>query len=192
MGLWPFATRGARIETELNRQDREESRDYAAFAVNDACVKLWLPERLTKALDRISADHDTSRPDVLRRLFFEHAYGMESFEELREWKRRRDEEAKLAVLLEEQVDYASGVRFSRRRNTIDMFGKATEDFKLWLPSTMHTDLVALAKADDMGLSDYLRKTLVRILLGERTYLDWQRAIGTVPDEWRRYEASAEI
>ncbi len=192
MGLWPFAKRGARIDTELHRQDLDAPLDFRAFAVNDACVKLWLPERLTKALDRLSAEHDTSRPDVLRRLFFEHVYGMESFDELCEWKRRRDEEAKLAVLIEERFDYASGDRFSPRRNTIDMFGKATEDFKLWLPSPIHKELVTLAQADGMGLSDYLRKSLVRILLGERIYLDWQKAIGAVPDEWRSYESSAEI
>ncbi len=193
MGLWPFATRGARIETELNRQVRDGTRDYGAFAVNDACVKLWLPERLTKALDRLSVDHDTSRPDVLRRLFFEHVYGMESFEELMEWKRRRDEEVRNAIRLEEPLGCADvGIRFSLRRKTIDMFGKATEDFKLWLPSPMHSDLMTLAKADNMGLSDYLRMTLVRVLLGEKAYLDWQKAISAVPDEWRRFEASAEI
>jgi hypothetical protein len=182
MGLWPFATRGARIATELTRQSLDASPDYGAFGINDACVKLWLPERLTKVLDRLSAAHDASRPDVLRRLFFEHVYGREAFEELLAWQRRRQE--RLACEQE-------AVRFSLRRNTIGMFGKASEDFKLWLPSPLHTELAALARQERMGLSDYLRKTLVRILLGERTYHDWQRAIGAVPEEWRRHEASGE-
>lgn len=193
MGLWPFAKRGARIDTELQRQDLDVPLDFSAFAVNDACVKLWLPERLTKALDRLSAEHDASRPDVLRRLFFEHVYGREAFQDLVAWKRRHDEEARRAAQLEaEDLDMASPPRESARWHAIDRFGKASEDFKLWLPTQLQAELVKLAKADGMGLSDYLRKSLVRILLGERVFLDWQVAIGAVPDAWQAFETTEDI
>jgi hypothetical protein len=46
-------------------------------------IKLWLPERLLAAIDALCDEHDASRPDVLRWMLFEHAYGRTEFAHLR-------------------------------------------------------------------------------------------------------------
>ena len=176
MKRWPFSTRGARIETaETLPLIDLATLNFSVFQVNDACIKLWLPERLTAALDRLSVKHDTSRPDVLRRLLFEHVFGMEAFIELTAWKKRQE------ALRAEQAEQPMVLR-SKRNLNIEMFGKASEDFKLWLPARLKAEIETLAKFERMGVSDYLRKTLVRLLLGEREHMNWQAAIGPVPKE----------
>ena len=165
--------------------------DFAAFADNDVYIKLWLPERLTDALDRLSAKHDSSRPDLLRRIFFVHVYGVEVFEALVEWKRRQDEVLPAILMSRRRGPVMAGepkMQFSNRSITIEKFGKASEDFKLWLPNPLKREIELLAKADELGVSDYARKTLVRVLLGERVFLDWQMAIGEIPQEWVEFES----
>ena len=70
---------------------------------------------------------------------------------------------------------------------MQLLGKSQEDFKLWLPLPLKTELEGLAKVEQFGLSDYVRKTLVRILLGEIFHHRWQAAIGKLPEEIRQYE-----
>jgi hypothetical protein len=43
--------------------------------------------------------------------------------------------------------------------------------------------------EELGLSDYLRKTLVRILLGEAFHHHWQQAIGKLPGEVMAFEST---
>jgi cytidylate kinase len=76
---------------------------------------------------------------------------------------------------------------SERTYTAQLLGKSVDDFKLWLPAPLKVDLEALAKAEDLGLSDYIRKTLIRILLGESFHHQWRKAVGKLPDEVRRFE-----
>lgn len=79
--MWPFATRGSRFLG--NVANRHPSHIHAPdFVHNDAVVKLWLPERMLAAIDVLCDEHDASRPDVLRWLLFEHAYGRAEFAHL--------------------------------------------------------------------------------------------------------------
>lgn len=135
----------------------------------------------------MSTVHESSRPDVLRRLLFEHVYGMEAFITLVAWKQQRDDEAKKAKLAVKEMGFE--IKRSTRRINIQMFGKATEDFTLWLPSPLKQEIQILAKTNQLGVSDYLRKTLVRLLLGERAYMNWQVAVGKTPREWLQFESS---
>jgi hypothetical protein len=48
-------------------------------------------------------------------------------------------------------------------------------------------LTVLAQAENMGLSDYIRKTLVRLFLGEGFHHRWQAAIGNLPPEVVAFE-----
>lgn len=188
MRLWPFSTRGARIDTEESLPPLDLTiLDFNAFRSNNTCIKLWLPEKLTTALDRMSTDYETSRPDVLRRLFFEHVYGIEAFMALMAWKKQQDEEARRAKLF--VMETVPEAMFSRKRTNIQMFGKATEDFKFWLPNPLKREIQILSKTNQLGVSDYLRKTLVRLLLGERTYMNWQAALGAIPKEWLEFESN---
>ena len=72
--MWPFATRGSRFlgDAAARHPSRLDPQD---FSRNDAVIKLWLPEQLLAAIDVLCAEHDASRPDVLRWILFEHAHG---------------------------------------------------------------------------------------------------------------------
>ena len=79
--MWPYASRGSRFLGDA--ADRHPSRlNPEDFAHNDAVIKLWLPDRLLAAIDVLCDAHDASRPDVLRWLLFEHAYGRTEFAHL--------------------------------------------------------------------------------------------------------------
>jgi hypothetical protein len=79
--MWPYATRGSRFLGDA--ADRHPSGLNAGdFAQNDAVIKLWLPEQLLAAIDVLCDAHDASRPDVLRWILFEHAYGRTEFAHL--------------------------------------------------------------------------------------------------------------
>ena len=169
VGFWPFASRGGR-KPLVDALAPPMSIDFAAFAVNDAVVKLWLPEKLAAALDALSANTQASRPDVLRRLLFEHVYGRVLFEQLAAWKIQQEQKPKPPF--DPSADLTP--RFSPARGaSIAHLGKSTEDFKLWLPSSLKQSLEDLAEKDCLGLSDYIRKVLVRLLLGEQAYAEWQ-------------------
>ena len=143
-------------------------------------------------LEQLSASTAQSRPDVLRWLFFEHVFGRPAFETLKSWKKQRDE-----VLRREQELHASGgIKYSLRREvtseraiSAQLLGKSVEDFKLWLPAILKQELELLAHAEQLGLSDYLRKTLVRLVLGEAFHHQWRKAVGKLPEEVRRFESS---
>lgn len=184
MRLWPFSTRGSRVDTEQSlRRIDPTFLDYGAFQSNDSQIKLWLPERLSSVLGRMSVQHETSRPDVLRRLLFEHVYGLNAFMDLVAWKNQQEAESR-----NKPPSVAErGIKRSAARISTQMFGKATDDFTLWLPSPLKQELQELARAGQLGVSDYVRRMLVRQLLGERSYVNWQVAIGAIPREWVELE-----
>jgi hypothetical protein len=198
--VWPFSKRGSRID-EVPRQSLPVvmPTDLSVFGKNDAVIKLWLPERLILALDGMSGSQSMSRPDVLRWLLFEHVYGRPALEQLKAWKVQKDAEAAEARRVAVKRAEDSGIRFSLRREvpsertiTTLLLGKSVEDFKLWLPSPLKVQLDTLAKMENLGISDYLRKTLVRILLGEIFHHQWRQAVGKLPEEVRLFESSQEI
>jgi len=80
--MWPYATRGSRFlgDAAARLPSRLDPRD---FTRNDAVIKLWLPEKLLAAIDVLCAEHDASRPDVLRWILFEHAHGRTELAHLR-------------------------------------------------------------------------------------------------------------
>ena len=52
---WPFAKRGTRVDAPIKLDlPVPLPGDLSVFARNDACIKLWLPEKLTQALEQMS------------------------------------------------------------------------------------------------------------------------------------------
>ena len=180
--MWPFASRGSRASTiaPTGRLPGTVPVAYSAYANNDVAVKVWLPERLVTALDVVSVESDTSRPDVVRALVFEHIHGRAELCRLHQWFRSRpvvEPEIK-ASEKRTAVDREAGVR---------MLGKSVEDFKLWMPSAMKVELASLAAQEGLGLSDSIRKILVLRLFGDGFHRRWQAAIRRVPVEYREME-----
>jgi hypothetical protein len=197
--FWPFAKRGTRIDAApAVALPVELPGDLAVFGTNGACIKLWLPEKLTLGLDALSSNHGMSRPDVLRWLMFEHVYGRPALEQLKAWKQKKnaeDAEARRRVL---EQSVKSDVKYSPQRHvdaertiTAKLLGKSVDDFKLWLPLPLKAQLDTLAKMENLGLSDYLRKTLVRILLGESFHHQWRTAVGKLSQEVLLFESAPE-
>jgi len=186
---WPFAKRGTRIDAApLPALTVLPPAELGAFANNEASIKLWLPDKLVQGLDTLSAAHEMSRPDVLRWLLFEHVYGRPALEQLKEWKRRKDAEpARLQEVTACIQESPKAAESTERRITTQLLGKSLEGLKLWLPVLLKTELENLARAEALGLSDYLRKTLVRILLGESFHHQWRSAVGKLPAEVLAFE-----
>jgi hypothetical protein len=187
---WPFASRRARLAGAL--AEPAGSGDYSLFAKNDACIKLWLPEKLSGAIERVGVAYDMSRPDVLRWLLFEYIYGKEQLVQLAIWKKRHDGvladvQARQGSLFSVEEEAATPYRCERMVN-LDYFGKSVDDFKLWLPAPLKADLERHAADAQQGMSDYLRTILVRLLLGESMLRDWQNALDVVPRHVREAEA----
>mgnify|MGYP003608248055 FL=1 len=186
MFKWPYASRGATQKAEESASKVDQSDlDFTLFASNDAFIKVWLPDRLATALDRLSAKHGSSRPDVLRTILFQHIYGVTAYEDFIEWK----EQLTKSRAKPSGGGHAPGIKLSpSRSHGIETLGKSDTNFKFWIPARLKQDLSTLAKADGLGISDYVRKVLVRLLLGERFFADWQNQVGQVPYSAKSEEA----
>lgn len=198
--MWPFSSRGSRVDAAPNLSlPALLPPDLAVFGTNDVAIKLWLPEKLTLSLDVMSARHGSSRPDVLRWLLFEHVYGRPALEQLKDWKRKKDAETAEASRRSAAGRVGFEAKLSPRRAdpsertiTAQLLGKSVEDIKLWVPSPLKRQLDALATMEGLGLSDYLRITLVRILLGEAFHHQWRLAVGKLSKEVQRFEQGGDI
>jgi hypothetical protein len=179
---WPFASRGARASTVAG-SNGVPALDYASFTTNDAYVTVWLPQRLLDALDVVSAETDTSRPDVIRALLFEHLHGRAELVRLHVWARNRPPEP------EPEIKFAEKRPPIDRRANVQMLGKSAVDMKLWMPTPLKVSLVSHSKAQGLGLSDGIRKILVLELLGAQFHERWQAAVGLVPAHYREMERS---
>lgn len=176
--MWPFATRGSRIS--VMAPEPQNVPLLEEFESNNAVLKIWLPERLSERVSWLSIHAETSKPDVLRALIYEHVYGRIAYEML-----------KVAVAKRRTIPAEdTGVRFSRERSTsvdLEHIGKSVDDFKLHLPERLKADLALIANQHGLTTSSYARKLLVQQLLGERVHTNWQTAVGSISPDVARLE-----
>ena len=189
--MWPFQKSGSRVSvgTPEPLDINLGALDYQAFMQNDAYIKLWLPERLARAIDYLCAHNDASRPDVLRALLFEHIYGRVELEALGAWS--REEEARRQHAQGRATDTGL-MRSPAQRAEIEYLGKSVENFKLHLPLPLKGALSALAQRTNLGISNYVRRQLVRSLLGERELVQWQPGADAPPSSIQRAESNDAI
>ena len=182
--MWPFASASQRFRGAAPTPG--DFPDFAAFKVSSVRLKVWLPEMLTQRIDWISVETGSSRPDVVRALLFEHLYGQVAYLGLLEYQRRHDEEAarrKAAQPASDPDRSDDGIVLSRSRDTpidLQMLGKSDEDLTLGLSQRFMQDLESLAAAHELTPSSYVRKVLVRHLMGEPLHTGWQQAVGRLP------------
>lgn len=186
--MWPFAKRGSRFLGDVAA--RSPSRlVHRVFTTNDATIKLWLPDRLLAPLDVLCGEYEASRPDVLRWILFEHAYGRAEFAHLR----RRARAAAESVIQFCRRPAPRGEVQARDLATAravnqHFLGKATEAVKLTVPAALKQELEKLAERFGQPLSDYLRGVLARQLLGEIFYHTWQQELTRVNAQAPAHEA----
>lgn len=180
--MWPFATRGSRFIGDAAAHHPSRL-DPADFARNDAVIKLWLPAPLLAAIDVLCDAHDASRPDVLRWILFEHAFGRTEFTHL--CRRMPEADPRRSTMSRPQAArrHPSGAAPATARAVNQHFlGKSSEDVKVALPAALKRELETLAESSGQPLSDYLRGVLVRELLGEGHYQRWQAELARVHRE----------
>ena len=192
--MWPFSNRGPRLDVEEALLKHEPDFDFAPFENNNASIKLWMPEKIITSIDILSLKHKVSRPDTLRWVFFEHAFGRELFVGLCAYSEalKAIEAGELRYSLKHiDQDIPKFLRKEAEETTRSVnqrfLGKATEDVKLWLPSPLKSSLQELAANKDDALSDYLRAVLVRHLFGEHFYAEWQQALSDINSQAAQHE-----
>ena len=152
--MWPFARRRSRVTEKIAA--RTPSRLIAGeFSNNDAVIKLWLTESELDAIDLLCDTHDASRPDILRWLLFEHAFGKVEFAHL----------LRQAGCRPRVIETGTSTSSSAPSNPAP-YGKASEDVKLHLPVALQQTLLQLAERRQLPLSEYVRCELRRALFGE--------------------------
>lgn len=187
--MWPFAKRRARVSAlEKGFPGPAPKLALEAFAENDAVLRVWLPERLVESLDLLCAEFDSSRPDVVRWILFRSMFGVIEALHLerhaRETRRRLNASGRPARYLSAGHLEGSRVRFSRggsvdedtpapRLVTMRLLGKSLHDMTLHLPTAMRDQLTVLAGQHQKPLSEFVRETLARELLGFVFYTEWQ-------------------
>jgi hypothetical protein len=175
MDMWPFARRGSRFDGDADEHFPSDinPRD---FKDNKATIKLWLPGKILAGIDIIGQRHHAGRPDVLRGILFEHAYGRAELVQLEIRERRRQSKltgrlSEALFMLREPENYDTA-----RAATAGLIGKAEHDFKLELPIRLRDELTKLAEGANQAVSDYIRGVLVRQILGEALYQRWAQAL----------------
>ena len=186
---WPYQSRGATQKAQESASTVvPPSLDFNLFSGNDSFIKVWLPERIESVLDKLSADHKVSRPDAMRAILFQHVYGVLMYEQLLDWKRKQDEANQ--CYYQSAVPDAGEALFSRSRTSLGILGKSTTNLKLWLPARLKEDLLGVATQHALGVSDYVRWTFARVLLGEKFVADWRRTLQELPDGVKADEAES--
>lgn len=175
--------------------------NFDDFEKSNASLKVWLPQILVDRINWISKHKEVSRPDIVRAVIFENAYGKVAYEAFIKhvadkkkphWDPPRQSIKTIDVRLsEDTITIGSktypldGVRFSRERETtydLKHLGKSDEDLTISLPATLKTELKQLAGMHGLTPSSYVRKLLVLHLLGEKVHTQWQKALGKLPTD----------
>ena len=195
--MWPFASRGSQLKTTAPEPDNLPTAED--FEKDDALLRVWLPDVLSDRVNWLSIQLQSSRPDILRALIFEHVYGTVAYEALKAGARKEraaeEVEPRSAAFFEgnsSHKDLAAAwpgtarvkgdIIQSRRRETpidLEYLGKASDGFKLFLPARLKRDLASIAQEYGLPPSSYVRKLLVQKLLGEAKHTNWQKAIGKI-------------
>lgn len=182
--MWPYSSRGSRFMGDISEVS-PSALIAENFSLNDASIKLWLPEKLVAGIDVLCDQHDASRPDVLRWILFEHVFGRIEFSHLHRRAKNPPTMPESRVICSPRRAYSGP---SEREVNARHLGKATEDLKLFLPSRLKRDLQAMADGLRQPLSDYLRAVLTRHLLGEIFFQNWQTELARANSDARQHES----
>lgn len=165
--MWPHAKRGTRFYGDTDQRSPSKI-EGETFDINDGVIKLWLPEKLLAGVDVLSCEHGISRPDTLRWILFEHAYGRVELMHLQRRSRQEPSDVRFSIRRKRVGAKARAIR-------VKYLGKSNSDLKLELPLALKTVLENLSATTGEPVSVYIRRVLARDLLPEADYLDWQEA-----------------
>jgi len=191
--MWPFSNRGPRLDVEETLIKHKPDFDFEAFKHNDVYIKLWMPELLVNSIDILSIQHNVSRPDILRWILFDHAYGRELFARLCAYAKLINAYESEIQIFPNQYDDLNLISFSRKQVETErsinqrFLREATENVKLWLPRPLKDSLQTLGDIKAMELSDYLRGMVLQHLWGEGSYNEWEQALADIKTHAKEHE-----
>ncbi len=146
--------------------------DWEGMNIDDAAVKIWIPEVLDQCLGALGVRFEQSKSDLARNGLMMHVHGRLVFEQLvanRLWKLTRRLERELII------KYSMGgigitLEDDPRPAYIKAFGKNTCDLKVWMPVRLKESLRRLGFESGQTASEYMRRALTAYYLG-RTVMD---------------------
>jgi hypothetical protein len=151
---------------------RQPDLGAAEWGSDDVSMKVWLPEEIEQMVGHLAQHFQSTNSDVVRNLLICHLVGRLGYERAvksnawRPVRRGRDFEVP-------SFSRSSGAQDAlfprsapaRRTAFIAAHGKSTEAFRFWLPQPMKSLLSELALAQDLRLSEYVRRVVAEALIG---------------------------
>lgn len=146
--------------------------DWEGMNIDDAAVKIWIPEVLDQCLEALGTRFEQSKSDLARNGLMLHVHGRSVFEQLVAnglWKLTRRLEREL-VIKYSMEGIGVTLEDDPRPAYIRAFGKNTCDLKVWMPMRLKEDLSTLGFDVGQTASEYMRRALTAYYLG-RTVMD---------------------
>ena len=143
--------------------------DWSNYNMDDAALKIWIPEALDQCLDELAGRFEQTKSDLARNALMIHVHGRYVFEHLVEnklWRLRRRQQVEDNRKFNLQTTLK--LRDSPRSSFIRAFGKNTRDLKVWLPRCLERSITALAIDAGLTTSEYSRRALTAYYLGRTT------------------------
>ena len=151
--------------------------------VNDAQIRVWLPEKADIALRETAFASDSSVADWVRAFFVAFVYGEH------ELARMRSTASGLYYEPPPRPDAGNMLRFSRSgtRPYTEPLGKNMCALKVFVPGPLKAAMQAQADKAGRRLSDFVRGVLIERLLGAEVWREsqpaWTPAELHVAEEW---------
>jgi predicted DNA-binding protein len=141
----------------------------------EAVLKIWLPESVHSASQKLALSWNMSTSDVLRNILLEHLVGRLGFLNAvvdRCWLQKRRDYVSLEkneVMFSKRISHDG--KPTRRILSISKFGKSTVNKKLWCPLPVREELTRISKEQGLTASDYARGTIAAYIFGKNFQLD---------------------
>ena len=146
--------------------------DWEGMNIDDAAVKIWIPEVLDQCLGALGVRFEQSKSDLARNGLMMHVHGRLVFEQLvanRLWKLTRRVERE-QIIKYSMEGIGARLEDDSRPAYIKAFGKNTCDIKVWMPVSLKESLANLGYESGQTASEYMRRALTAYYLG-RTVMD---------------------
>lgn len=144
----------------------------AEWDSDDVSMKVWLPEEIEQMVGHLAQHFQSANSDVVRNLLICHLVGRLGYDEAvksNAWRpvRRGSDFEVPSFSRSGDAQDALFPRSAPARRTafIAAHGKSTEAFRFWLPQPMKSLLRELALAQELRLSEYVRRVVAEALTG---------------------------
>lgn len=160
------------------------------LSVNDAQLRVWLPEQIRLVMDRTVKSVDATLSEYLREFFVIYLYGSNVLLQM--------ELTNTGIFFTPPTAVESDVKFSRSRliEYIPELGKNIKAIKIFLNSQIKADLQLLADKAGFALSHFVREILISHFSGHTVWPERQVLLSSehiaIATEWENEHRNAHI